>query len=340
MAIVPAEPNDEDPEELKRFRAQWWEEVLQRRRQSQLQPEPHTDAGSSSTSPPLYALAAPHPLLINGAPPPPRQTALDIYRHAVLCEQAHRTDEALRLYQQAFRMDPDVDRAYHRAETSTHPPAHKSTTPGDAAVDPLTQAPGPPKPPSAGAVSTAGLLARVLAGFPEMPTFEAADARAPCALRAVPDELLVLVMRLLEPSAVERFGAASRKARVLTLDASIWRYAACVPVRCDCSPLSGCIFFRRRLVEATLRPPQIMEGETLEDILARYATDYRRVYIEHPRVRMDGVYIAICQYVYVCQIRVASAAPLIVPPHQPPRAERECLGPRESPLACRSAFPY
>ncbi len=27
--------------------------------------------------------------------------------------------------------------------------------------------------------------------------------------------------------------------------------------------------------------------------------DYRRLYIEHPRVRYDGVYIAVCHYMYV-----------------------------------------
>lgn len=32
-------------------------------------------------------------------------------------------------------------------------------------------------------------------------------------------------------------------------------------------------------------------------IIERYALDYRRVYIEQPRVRLDGVYIATCHYV-------------------------------------------
>ena len=32
-------------------------------------------------------------------------------------------------------------------------------------------------------------------------------------------------------------------------------------------------------------------------VIDRHLSDYRRVYIEHPRVRLDGVYIAICHYV-------------------------------------------
>ena len=31
----------------------------------------------------------------------------------------------------------------------------------------------------------------------------------------------------------------------------------------------------------------------------KYQGDLRRVYIEHPRVRLDGVYIAVCHYVCV-----------------------------------------
>lgn len=31
----------------------------------------------------------------------------------------------------------------------------------------------------------------------------------------------------------------------------------------------------------------------------KYKGDLRRVYVEHPRVRLDGVYIAVCHYTYV-----------------------------------------
>ena len=34
-------------------------------------------------------------------------------------------------------------------------------------------------------------------------------------------------------------------------------------------------------------------------VIERYFSDYRRVFIEHPRVRLDGVYIATCHYMYV-----------------------------------------
>jgi F-box protein 9 len=55
---------------------------------------------------------------------------------------------------------------------------------------------------------------------------------------------------------------------------------------------------RRTLVEDTYQVPQITAEDSVDNILELYKTvDYRRVYVEHPRVRLDGVYIAVCHYV-------------------------------------------
>jgi len=45
----------------------------------------------------------------------------------------------------------------------------------------------------------------------------------PLALQRLPDEILVHTLRYLGASAIERFARVSRKARVITLDATIWR---------------------------------------------------------------------------------------------------------------------
>jgi F-box protein 9 len=55
----------------------------------------------------------------------------------------------------------------------------------------------------------------------------------------------------------------------------------------------------RPFVETIYKPPQILPDEALDDILDKYSSDYRRVYIERPRVRLDGVYIAVCHYMYL-----------------------------------------
>ena len=54
----------------------------------------------------------------------------------------------------------------------------------------------------------------------------------------------------------------------------------------------------RRFVETTYKPPQIADDEDLDAIVDAFDADYRRVFIERPRVRLDGVYIAVCHYMY------------------------------------------
>ena len=53
------------------------------------------------------------------------------------------------------------------------------------------------------------------------------------------------------------------------------------------------------MVKTIYQPPQITDVEELEALEVKYMLDYRRIYVEHPRVRYDGVYIAVCHYMYV-----------------------------------------
>ena len=55
----------------------------------------------------------------------------------------------------------------------------------------------------------------------------------------------------------------------------------------------------RERVEQIYIPPQISEEEDIPTLLSQHMSDYRRFYIEHPRIRLDGVYIAVCHYMYV-----------------------------------------
>ena len=47
------------------------------------------------------------------------------------------------------------------------------------------------------------------------------------------------------------------------------------------------------------RPPQILDEEDVGTLLESYKGDPRKMFIEHPRVRLDGVYIAVCHYTSV-----------------------------------------
>lgn len=68
-------------------------------------------------------------------------------------------------------------------------------------------------------------IATILAGFPESLTFQPEEETAPTPLNTVPDEVLVLIIRKMDPSTIEQFATVCRKARVITLDSSIWRSA-------------------------------------------------------------------------------------------------------------------
>jgi hypothetical protein len=86
----------------------------------------------------------------------------------------------------------------------------------------------------------------------------------------------------------------------------------------------------------TYKPPQIPHGLSSDTLADEYTSDYRRVYIEHPRLRLDGVYIAICHYVCVhyCHLYqlLSPSLKATCVSKQTGRAERKCLG------QCR--FPY
>ncbi len=58
------------------------------------------------------------------------------------------------------------------------------------------------------------------------------------------------------------------------------------------------------MVKTIYKPPQVAEDDELEASVVKYMSDYRRIYIEHPRVRYDGVYIAVCHYMYVLRLQM------------------------------------
>ncbi|KAI0708819.1 hypothetical protein C8T65DRAFT_206191 [Cerioporus squamosus] len=305
----------EESEELARFRQQWFEE-LRAKKKVPTSEEVAGRAPSSSTSTDLPGHPHPRPHLSQrrashdaSSPPPvarkptPRATpapmgpalqrAVEVYRKAILHEQRSELDDALRLYRTAFRMDPNVDRAYHlmedeqqRRATMAPVPAHKvhhhKSASSGGAVDHLAHELegvelGPARIPVAHARGdgfVTGTLAGLVASWSDGLSFEPENEQEGIPIKTMPDEMLLLVLRLLDHTSVERFARVNRKARVLTLDASLWR------------PIAKTIY----------QPPQVSDDEDFEALVLKYMTDYRRLYIEHPRVRYDGVYIAVCHY--------------------------------------------
>ena len=73
--------------------------------------------------------------------------------------------------------------------------------------------------------SAAGaVLAHIISQFPSDLIFAQDDEKQSVWLRLLPDELLVSILRRLDVTSIERFALVCRKARMLSLDATLWRW--------------------------------------------------------------------------------------------------------------------
>ncbi|KZS94313.1 hypothetical protein SISNIDRAFT_453194 [Sistotremastrum niveocremeum HHB9708] len=272
----------QDTEELARFRQRWKEELKHTKEKHIETIKPSDvpkDQQSSSSAEVRDAVVQPVPVQ--------RHTPLEQYTLAVQYEQQGLLDEALTLYRQSFRRDPNVDKAYHREEQKKaiaahtfvqpkHPPAESSSSrPALIQTDAhildlkhLTITDDTRRP-----------LHAVLANFPHDLVFLPEDDNKYSPFRLLPEEIVIHILielaRINDTTTIERFASVSRKGRMLSLDGAIWRDLA-----------------RRIYI-----PPQIPESLTVDDLVSAYKEDYRRIYIEQPRLRLDGVYIAVCHYV-------------------------------------------
>lgn len=163
------------------------------------------------------------------------EKALDIYRRAIINEQAGNLDEALGSYRAAFRLEPNVDKAYrkeelrlqlaslpvedaelaarmHKLDTSTNEKSGVKTTVSHNDVAKAKSKNVPTR-----------TLANIIAHFPMDVDFLPEDERKAVLLQQLPDEILVYILTLLDPRSIERFALTARKACLLSLDSSIWR---------------------------------------------------------------------------------------------------------------------
>lgn len=247
-------PPEEEPEELARFREQWKAEV-RRNTQKPKAESSATGAPPQPTSPlpiRVQPRARPANHVVGSSQPGPSSetisglpatrpaltaqassalfSAVRVYRNAVQCESRGELDEAMVLYRQAFRMDPNVDRAYDKEERlatvlarPVEANADQSVTEGAvevaAALSRLSLTLG--KGESGGNI--VGLLAGIVKSFPSDSTFAPADEKLPVLISDLPDEVLLLIVHKMDNTTVGRFAQVCRKACLLALDPGRWR---------------------------------------------------------------------------------------------------------------------
>lgn len=237
--------------------------------------------------------------------------------------------EATSAYRRAFKLNQHIDRDYHRATMAAAKEADGAIEPAPHSVDDLefafsrTLQVGPDYTASSSSSakthpsSTSRLVDSLVASFGRHPfvreaeiaedgaeregrpvvdpppdssetlrdlTYIAKDESLGVALNRLPAEIMIVILRhLVLPEATDsypridpleaRFALVSRKARIATLDQAIWR-AAC---------------------ERVYRPPYALpEGDSAAELVRRsHALDWRRMWIEQPRLRSDGCFIAV-----------------------------------------------
>ncbi|KAJ7577044.1 hypothetical protein C8J56DRAFT_972185 [Mycena floridula] len=270
----------EETEELRRFREEWKKEVQSRNQPAQSSQSQPLAADPVVTIEPRGPIEPGAPTRISSlstdAPlSKGLQAALTAYRQAVRHEEHGEYDQALVLYRQAFRKDANVDRSYYREQMIAAAALGTSLDSSEAQVEQLSNHMETKIDLVNATAIVTGTLASLVASFPETLTFEAEDELQKVPVRNIPDELIVNILRLSDPTSIERFATTTRKARVLSLDASIWR----------------------ELVNLTYKPPQLSDLANLRLLADRFRLDYRRLFVEHPRIRIDGVYIAVCHYI-------------------------------------------
>ena len=89
-----------------------------------------------------------------------------------------------------------------------------------------------------------GGSATLLQGFPQILTFERENEEEGAPLQTLPEELLILILRMLDPTSIERFAAVCRRAFALSLDNTIWRYA--VPSAHPFSVRNGFVYLEKQ----------------------------------------------------------------------------------------------
>lgn len=126
--------------------------------------------------------------------------------------------------------------------------------------------------------------------------FEPLELERPCSIQKIPPELILQILSSmartrstvhLAVGMIERFGRVSRFARVITLEPSIWRWI--------CETIYQVDLFVNHYNPSFY--PRLARLEYVGSLCTRsHGLDWRRMYIEQPRIRLDGCYIALIRY--------------------------------------------
>ncbi|KAI1761768.1 hypothetical protein GGR53DRAFT_504328 [Hypoxylon sp. FL1150] len=249
------------------------------------------------------------------------QTALDFYEKAVEKETAGKLGDSLQLYRKAFRMDDNVDQAYrdkHFPGRWTKKPGHQQqhVNPSNASATVPNTAHHSLEGPTLSLpdliTSFSGLR---IEGVP--PECEGVAA-LPCPIAALPDEILVHILRDVAVADVGDFARLARVCRrlayLVATEDQIWRRVCLGP---EFGFAAMHYHWQRGVTWEPLdTPPEILDSDeviTHEELARRrqeesraatsvflrklYGSSWQSMFRRRPRIRFNGCYISTVNYI-------------------------------------------
>ncbi|KAJ1967712.1 hypothetical protein IWQ62_001685 [Dispira parvispora] len=303
-----------DNTELAEFRRQWQAEV-----QAKTQAGPSTQAASEEAEPTLYDSG----ILKQAELSTQHRDALTLYLQAMSYEQEGNLGEALLRYQRAFKLHSHVDNLYRKLCT-TKPP--KSTA---------TRVETSQQPVETDSLAE-DMIRLHLTGTAPVPIHSTAtdnyypllpeNPLKPSYLASLPTELCVVILRhllVLDQASLGKVAQTCKYLHQLSRDPLLWRWV------CELTYSSPALYTPEATASdpsETLRVPSCRTSSTaalawdftatesvlngldsktshsltqhlVKQVQQDHRSDWRRMYMEKPRVRWDGAYISTCYYV-------------------------------------------
>ncbi|TIB61312.1 hypothetical protein E3P77_04040 [Wallemia ichthyophaga] len=227
----------------------------------------------------------------------PSDHAVRIYEQAVEAEQVGQLGDSIDLYRRAFKLDDAVDKRY--ARYVSHKVAREREEANDNDDGAITHErddielnkdgnyvynfaktiqtePDAPKQSS----YRLDAIDKLIESLDNTLTLAAENEDEQCPISALPDEIILHIYRNLvqrtDLQTLVRFSHTSKKLLLLSNDNIIWKDLA-----------------RTHLVAPHQLKPSVRVDELA---LVKYSGNWRKLWIDTPRVRLDGVYISICRY--------------------------------------------
>ncbi|CAG8679704.1 11953_t:CDS:2, partial [Ambispora leptoticha] len=217
------------------------------------------------------------------------QNALDIYIQAIVLEREGNLGEALIKYRQAFKLDRHIDYTYkkHYNDAMREATSDKGSTSSESAKH-FEQETIMARDSSSSKDTLKEILTSSTINDPaydlveslrdQILDYEPLDPNKNIPIAKLPNELVLCILKqllLLNVASIGTFSLVCKKFLLLSRENSIWRFACLRAFRMD---LRDAIYILQR------------------DVMKKYGNDWRRMFIERPRIRYDGVYIATCYY--------------------------------------------